>query len=81
MAKKKIEELQIDEFFTTNPDFIRIDEIRKMGSIGKPVMDEIYELYKKYINPKALMYQVNCKCNTSISVYWNELLTWYHKNK
>ena len=42
--------------------------------------DIIYNLYKKYINNNALMYQTNCNCNTSISRYYQTLLDWYSSN-
>jgi hypothetical protein len=43
-------------------------------------MDSIYELFKRYIRPNAVMYQTNCNCNTSISAYYQLLIEWYSKN-
>lgn len=43
-------------------------------------MDSIYHLYKKYINEKAVMYQINCKCNSSIASYYQQLLDYYADN-
>lgn len=43
-------------------------------------MDSIYHLYKKYINEKAVMYQINCKCNSSIAAYYQTLLEYYSDN-
>lgn len=43
-------------------------------------MDSIYHLYKKYINEKAVMYQINCKCHTSIANYYQTLLEYYSNN-
>jgi len=43
-------------------------------------MDSIYELFKRYIRPNAVMYQTNCNCNTSISAYYQLLIEWYSGN-
>jgi hypothetical protein len=43
-------------------------------------MDSIYHLYKKYINEKAVMYQINCKCNSSIANYYQQILDYYSDN-
>lgn len=59
------------------------DEIVRLARVAVATqqdMDNIYELFKKYIRPNAVMYQVNCNCNTSISKYYQLLLEWYSAN-
>lgn len=49
----------------------------KVSTATQQDMDSIYHLYKKYINPVAVMYQLNCRCHTSISHYYQTLLDFY----
>ena len=59
------------------------DEILRLAKVAvatKNDMDSIYELFKKYIRPNAVMYQTNCNCNTSISAYYQLLIEWYSQN-
>lgn len=68
--------------FNTTQKFSKADrdEITRLARVAvasQQDMDNIYELFKKYIRPNAVMYQVNCNCNTSISKYYQLLLEWY----
>lgn len=59
------------------------DEILRLAKVAVATqadMDSIYELFKKYIRPNAVMYQLSCNCNTSISKYYQLLLEWYSEN-
>lgn len=59
------------------------DEILRLAKVAVATqadMDSIYELFKRYIRPNAVMYQINCNCNTSISAYYQMLIEWYSKN-
>ena len=59
------------------------DEILRLAKVAVATqqdMNSIYELFKRYIRPNAVMYQINCNCNTSISAYYQMLIEWYSKN-
>lgn len=59
------------------------DEILRLAKVAVATqqdMNSIYELFKKYIRPNAVMYQVNCNCSTSISAYYQMLIEWYGQN-
>jgi hypothetical protein len=59
------------------------DEILRLAKVAVATqsdMDSIYYLFKKYIRPNAVMYQVNCNCSTSIAKYYQLLLEWYSEN-
>ena len=59
------------------------DEILRLAKVAVATqqdMNSIYELFKKYIRPNAVMYQVNCNCSTSISAYYQMLIEWYSNN-
>ena len=59
------------------------DEILRLAKVAVATqadMDSIYELFKRYIRPNAVMYQINCNCNTSISKYYQLLLEFYSEN-
>lgn len=59
------------------------DEILRLARVAVATqtdMDSIYHLFKKYVRPNAVMYQVNCNCQTSISRYYQLLLEWHSEN-
>ena len=59
------------------------DEILRLFRVAVATqtdMDSIYHLFKKYINPKAAMYQTNCNCYTSIANYYQLVLNFYSDN-
>lgn len=59
------------------------EEIQRLARVAVATqvdMDSIYYLFKKYIRPNAVMYQVNCNCNTSISKYYQLLIEWFSQN-
>ena len=59
------------------------DEILRLAKVAVATqadMDSIYELFKRYIRPNAVMYQINCNCSTSISKYYQLLLEFYSEN-
>lgn len=43
--------------------------------------DEIFALYKKYIDPHIQYYKVGCSCSNSISEIYNELIRWIDSGK
>jgi len=77
MSKKK--ELDPDRMFSVE-DKEEILRLFRIATASQMDMDSIYHLYKKYINPKAVMYQINCKCNSSISSYYQGVLDFYADN-
>ncbi len=80
MAKvsKKQEEVQTGLY--PKEDAEQIQRLWKVVRVDNAEMEMIYNLYKKYINPNAARYAVNCNCHTSISNYWRTLLDWFSNN-
>jgi hypothetical protein len=59
------------------------EEILRLAKVAVATqtdMDSIYYLFKKYVRPNAVMYQINCNCSTSISKYYQLLLEWHSEN-
>lgn len=77
MSKKK--ELDPDRLYSVE-DKVEILRLFRVAVATQMDMDSIYHLYKKYINKNAVMYQVNCKCHTSIANYYQQLLDYYSDN-
>jgi hypothetical protein len=78
--KKEIVELDPNRLYSLE-DRTEMLRLFKTAVATQIDMDSIYHLYKKYINPKAVMYQINCKCKTSISSYYQTLLEFYSENQ
>lgn len=76
MAKKQ---LNPNRMFSVE-DGQEILRLFRVAVASQQDMDSIYHLYKKYINPKAVMYQINCKCHTSIASYYQGVLDFYSDN-
>ena len=79
MDLKQIKKNMTTEKFT-QADQDEILRLAKVAVATQQDMDNIYELFKKYIRPNAVIYQINCNCNTSISKYYQLLLEWYSGN-
>jgi hypothetical protein len=77
MSKKK--ELDPNRMFSVE-DKNEIIRLFRVAVATQTDMDSIYHLYKKYINPQAVMYQINCKCHTSIANYYQTILDYYSDN-
>lgn len=59
------------------------DEILRLAKVAVATqadMNSIYELFKRYVRPNAVMYEINCNCSTSISKYYQLLLEFYSEN-
>jgi len=63
---------------------VRIENIMKLINAQQKDIEEIYSLYKLFINPNARTISTtgcsSCGASTPIK-YWNELGTFYNKNK
>lgn len=61
------------------------EELERIKRIVHPAgtdFNNIYTLYKKYVDNKAKFPTFGCsKCPGSIVAYWKDLTTWYHNNK
>lgn len=79
MGKKTIE-LDPNRPFQKS-DAEKIYSFYKIATATREQMDEIYFYYKKYVNPNARPYIVNCKCGSSISSYYTKLLEWFESNR
>lgn len=78
MAKKIIEKDPNRMFATEDSEKIR--RFYRVATATREDMDEIYFFYKKYLNANARPYLTNCKCGSSISTYYQQLMDWYSKN-
>jgi len=76
MSKKQLDP---DRMFSIE-DRNEILRLFRVAVATQEDMDSIYHLYQKYINEKAIMYQINCKCHTSIANYYQTLLDYYSDN-
>jgi hypothetical protein len=79
MKKKKVEEPIVDEKFSSE-DRMEILRLFKVAVATSEDLESIFKLYKRYINPGATTYQINCNCSISISRFYQELLDWYGNN-
>jgi hypothetical protein len=79
MKKKKIEPIVEDEKFS-NADALEILRLFKVAVATSDDLESIFKLYKRYINPGASTYSINCNCSISISRFYQELLDWYSQN-
>ena len=89
MAQKIIKTINDNKNITDSVDnSLNIDknEILRLMKIVNPSsgdMGSIFELYKKYINPRAMNYTISgCQtCGNNIANYWRQLGQWYNSNK
>lgn len=40
-------------------------------------MDELFALYRKYLNPHVYHYQTGCDCGNSIIRFYKDLMEWF----
>lgn len=83
MAKKKEvikEEVKDPDRMFSFQDAEKIRRFWKVATATRADMDEIYHFYKKYVKPNARPYITNCKCGTSISAYYQNLMKWFSEN-
>jgi hypothetical protein len=80
MAKKeqKIEATETNLY--PKEDRIEILRLFKVAVASQSDLDSIFTLYKKYVNPGATTYQINCQCSISIQRFYQDLLDFYSKN-
>jgi len=76
--KKKVDKNEVRPY--PKEDAIEISRFYKIVNASPSDMNSIYEMYKKYISPNARPYATNCRCRTSISNYYKELMDWFSKN-
>lgn len=79
MKKKKVEPIVEDDKFSS-ADRMEILRLFKVAVATHDDLESIFKLYKRYINPGASTYNVNCNCSISISRFYQELLDWYGQN-
>lgn len=82
MKKKKIqEETEVKPVLFPKADADEITRLFKVARAGQSDIDSIFNLYKKYVNPKVITYRTNCNCSSSIAEYWRQLLDWFSNNR
>lgn len=82
MAKQKKEMIETQKENNLYPieDRLEIMRLFKVVNANQTDIDSIFNLYKKYINPKVVSYTTSCNCRGSISYYWAELSQWFSIN-
>ena len=60
-------------------DYVSICELRKVIHPTGQQLEEIFRLYRKYIQ-WIPAYTTNCNCSSNIANLWNELNQWVIKN-
>lgn len=58
----------------------QILRLHKVDYLSTDDMDIIFSLYKKYLNPGATKYTVNCNCEIGIANIWIKVREWYSNN-
>jgi hypothetical protein len=83
MAKKKIEEeVQLDpDRMWSIEDSRRIERLYKVAVASEEDINDIYNMYKKYVKPGARPPVRNCKCPSSVAKYYENLLNWFSANR
>jgi hypothetical protein len=76
----KQEETIIESKFTEE-ERTQLDSVLKMVKMNKQDMDLIFELYKRFINPKLKIYNVGCKCHNNITHLQQKLIEYYVNNR
>lgn len=61
-------------------DYQLMVELRKVANPTTQQMDQIFNLYRKYIE-YLYSYSINCNCSTSIWNIWSRLNEWMMKNE
>jgi hypothetical protein len=74
---KKTKEI---EYLISLEDGKEISRLAKVAIATQQDCDSIYTLFKRYINPQAGMYRVDCNCYNSIGNYWTLLMEFYSEN-
>ncbi len=61
-------------------DKMKIERLKHITSPSTSEMDDIFEMYKKYLDPNIQKYNVNCNCQNNIVNLYNKLIKWYGEN-
>jgi hypothetical protein len=69
----------MDTFLKSEGDILR--QLRRVASPTGEQINQIWELYKKYINPNARPYTTGCSCDNDISTYYWSLMGWFSGNE
>lgn len=58
-------------------DMIIIERLKGVVSPNQSEIEEIFAMYKKYIDPNIQRYNLNCNCANNIVNLYNKLIKWY----
>ena len=58
-------------------DMIIIERLKGVVSPNQSEIEEIFGMYKKYIDPNIQRYNLNCNCANNIVNLYNKLIKWY----
>lgn len=64
----------------SNTDSIIFEKLLKIVRASDEDINNIFKLYKKYINPNLKSYKIGCGCSNDILVLYNDLMDFYIKN-
>jgi predicted component of type VI protein secretion system len=73
--------LQEQQSMFTEEERIELERILKLVRMDRQDMDSIFNLYKKFINPKLKVYNVGCKCQNNITKLQEKLINFYLSNR
>jgi hypothetical protein len=58
-------------------DIMTMEKLKMITSPTNSEIIEIFEMYKKYIDPEIQRYNLNCNCENNIVNLYNKLIKWY----
>lgn len=61
-------------------DIMTLERLKSVTSPNGDEIEEIFGMYKKYIDPNIQRYNLNCNCANNIVNLYNKLIKWYLTN-
>lgn len=58
-------------------DIMTLERLKMISSPSQSEIEEIFQMYKKYIDPEIQRYNLNCNCANNIVNLYNKLIKWY----
>lgn len=59
-------------------DKMKFERLKKLESPNDSELQEVFEFYKKYIDPTIVKWVKDCTCQNSIEVIYQKLMGWYN---
>ncbi len=81
VKENTIEVVKKDFGIYNRENYEMLKKLRKVVSPSKEQMEEIFRLFKLFVNPLQKTYQVSCNCQNSIvNLYWT-LIKFFDDNR